>query len=83
MRRSENRELIVDEVYYIGRGRNAATARIARGEADGCSERAIAATIFGQFVSDQPFQIGTGIIGIGLWALIYGVAYFYILKEGG
>ena len=43
---------------------------------------AIAATIFGQFVSDQPFQIGTGIIGIGLWALIYGVAYFYILKEG-
>ena len=43
---------------------------------------AVAATIFGQFVSDQPFRIGTGIIGIALWALIYGVAYFYILKEG-
>ena len=43
---------------------------------------AVAATIFGQFVSDQPFRVGTGIIGIALWALMYGVAYFYILKEG-
>ena len=43
---------------------------------------AVAATIFGQFVSDLPFRIGTGIIGIALWPLIYGVAYFYILKEG-
>jgi hypothetical protein len=41
---------------------------------------AVAATIFGQFVSDQPFRVGTGIIGIALWALIYGVAYFYLCK---
>jgi len=27
---------------------------------------AVAATIFGQFVSDQPFRVGTGIIGIAL-----------------
>ena len=27
---------------------------------------AVAATIFGQFVSGQPFRVGTGIIGIAL-----------------
>lgn len=42
---------------------------------------AVAATIFGQFVSGQPFQISAGIIGISLWALIYGASYFYLLKE--
>ncbi len=42
---------------------------------------AVAATIFGQFVSGQPFRADVGIIGIALWALIYCAAYFYLLKE--
>lgn len=42
---------------------------------------AVAATIFGQFVSGQPFRIGVGITGVGLWLFIYCAAYFYFLKE--
>jgi len=67
---------------YTTEGSDAGATTIARGEVDGLANIAVAATIFGQFVSDQPFRVGTGIIGIALWALMYGVAYFYILKEG-
>ena len=42
---------------------------------------AVAATLFGQFVSGQPFRIAAAITGIGLWLLIYCAAYFYLLKE--
>ena len=42
---------------------------------------AVAAMIFGQFVSGQPFHIGLGIVGFALWPLIYFAAYFYLLKE--
>jgi len=42
---------------------------------------AVAATIFGQFVSGQPFRIAAAIAGIGLWLLLYSTAYFYLLKE--
>ena len=42
---------------------------------------AVAATIFGQFVSGQPFHIGLGIAGFAFWSLIYFAAYFYLLKE--
>lgn len=42
---------------------------------------AVAALIFGQFISGQPFQTGLGIAGFALWSLIYFAAYFYLLKE--
>ena len=42
---------------------------------------AVAALIFGQFVSGQRFHIGIAIIGVALWAFFYGAAYFYLLKE--
>ena len=42
---------------------------------------AVAAMIFGQFISGQPFQIGLGIAGVALWVLFYCTAYFYLLKE--
>lgn len=42
---------------------------------------AVAALIFGQFVSGQPFHIGLAVIGVALWAFFYGAAYFYLLKE--
>jgi len=42
---------------------------------------AVAAMIFGQFVSGQPFDVGAAAFGVGFWLLIYGVVYFYFLKE--
>ncbi|OFW00054.1 MAG: hypothetical protein A3H28_00875 [Acidobacteria bacterium RIFCSPLOWO2_02_FULL_61_28] len=42
---------------------------------------AVAAMIFGQLISGQPFHIGLGIAGFALWSLIYFAAYFYLLKE--
>ena len=42
---------------------------------------AVAALIFGQFVSGQPFRVDLGILAILLWAFIYCAAYFYLLKE--
>jgi len=42
---------------------------------------AVAAMIFGQFISDQPFQIGLGIAGFALWLLVYFTVYFHLLKE--
>lgn len=42
---------------------------------------AVAALIFGQFISGQPFHIGLAVIGVALWAFFYGAAYFYLLKE--
>ena len=42
---------------------------------------AVAALIFGQFVAGQPFQMGVAMLGVSLWLLIYGAAYFYLLKE--
>ncbi|MGH9783109.1 MAG: hypothetical protein ACRD88_02895 [Terriglobia bacterium] len=42
---------------------------------------AVAALIFGQFVSGQPFHIGVAAFGVGFWSLIYGAVYFYFLKE--
>ena len=44
---------------------------------------AVAAMMFGQFVSGQPFRIGVGIIGVSLWVLLFCVAYFYLLRERG
>ena len=41
----------------------------------------VAATLFGQFVSGQPFRVVVGILAIVLWAFIYCAAYFYLLKE--
>ena len=42
---------------------------------------AVAALIFGQFVAGQPFPMGVAMLGVSLWLLIYGAAYFYLLKE--
>ncbi len=42
---------------------------------------AVAAMIFGQFISGQLFHISLGIAGFVLWALIYFAAYFYLLNE--
>ena len=42
---------------------------------------AVAALIFGQFVSGQPFRVGVGILAILLWAFIYCAAHFFLLKE--
>lgn len=44
---------------------------------------AAAATLFGQFISGQPFHIAVGISGVALWVLIDCAAYFYLLKERG
>ncbi len=44
---------------------------------------AIAAMIFGQFISGQPFRVRVGIAGGALWLFIYFLAYFYILPQGG
>jgi hypothetical protein len=41
---------------------------------------AVAALIFGQFVSGQPFRVDLGILAIVLWAFIYCVSYFYLCK---
>ena len=43
---------------------------------------AVAAMIFGQFVSGQRFRVALGVIGAVLWLLIYCTAYFYLLKKG-
>ena len=45
---------------------------------------AVAAMIFGQFVSGQPFRIDVGILGVALWLFIYVFVYLRILggKEG-
>ena len=45
---------------------------------------AVAALIFGQFVSGQPFRIDVGILGVALWLFIYVFVYLRILggKEG-
>ena len=40
---------------------------------------AVAAMIFGQFVSGQPFRIDVGIIGVALWLFIYAFVYLRIL----
>jgi len=42
---------------------------------------AVAALIFGQFVSGQAFHIGVAAFGVGFWLLIYGAVYFYFLQE--
>ena len=42
---------------------------------------AVAAMIFGQFISGQTFRIGVGVAGVALWIFIYSFSYFYILKE--
>ena len=42
---------------------------------------AVAAMIFGQFVSGQPFRVGVGVLAVVLWAFLYCVSYFYLLKE--
>ena len=44
---------------------------------------AVAALIFGQFISSQPFHIGVATFGVALWLLIYGAVYFYLLRERG
>ena len=45
---------------------------------------AVAAMIFGQFVSGQPFRFDVGILGVALWLFIYVFVYLRILggKEG-
>ena len=45
---------------------------------------AVAAMIFGQFVSGQPFRIDVGILGVALWLFVYIFVYLRILggKEG-
>ena len=40
---------------------------------------AVAAMIFGQFVSGQPFRVDVGIAGVALWLFIYSLVYLRIL----
>ena len=42
---------------------------------------AVAAMIFGQFVSGQPFRTDWGLAGFALWLLVYFTDYFYLFKE--
>ena len=42
---------------------------------------AVAALIFGQFVSGQPFHIGVAAFGVEFWLLIYGVVYYFLRER--
>jgi len=44
---------------------------------------AVAAMIFGQFISGQPFRVSVGIAGVALWIFIYSIAYFRVLRNKG
>ena len=38
---------------------------------------ALGALVFGQFLGERPFSLGTGFLGVGTWALL--LAYAFVL----